>query len=375
MMCGLITLILVAGGLYQLQAQQPRTMNVFNSVSFSDENRVTLQDGDILHLNWAGPDGQIDPPVMNIGGVNNGQPTGDDELLETHVIGENSPPGFGQFVFMDTTYQNQSQGKPAQGDWIYIRAFNDNNLVTATYYGDAQLYKVVYVNGENYDANIGIGTDTPLPIELSNFEAFSGNEEVLLKWVTQSELNNLGFEVCRSLEKEDEYGIIASYETMESLQGAGNSNEEHHYSFKDLQVVNGTTYWYKLADVDYTGIRTYHDPISAIPNINQSPLSQTGGLPNRFMLYQNYPNPFNPETTIKFELPDLANNLQRVELLIFNSLGMKVRTLYSGLLAPAVYKVKWDGRSDNARQLSSGIYFTCLKAGSFSQTGKMLLVR
>lgn len=369
-------LIFCVAGLTVSKAQQPLTMNVFNNTPYADENGATLQDGDILHLIWAGPDGQIDPPQMPTGSPNNGLPSGDDELLETHAIGENFPPGFGQFTFTVTTYQSQAQGKPADGDWVYLRAFNDNNLVTATYYGDAQLYQVQYVNGEDYDPLIDMGqTDLTLPVELSAFEAIAGNAEVLLKWVTNSEVNNVGFEVHRSSEEEGQYEMIASYENLESLRGAGNSNVEHSYSFKDIIVVNGETYWYKISDVDLNGIRSYHGPVSALPNANQTPISQTGNLPTQFMLHQNYPNPFNPETTIKFELPDLKNNLRKVDLVIYNALGMRVRTLYSGPLVSAVYEVRWDGRSDDGSQLSSGVYFITLTAGSFSQSKKLLLVR
>ena len=360
----------------QLCAQQPLVMNVFNSTPYGDENGTTLEDGDILHVLWAGADGTIDPPVKNIGGANNGQPTGDDELLSTHVIGENFPPGFGQFSFTVTTYQNQTAGKPAAGDWVYLRGFNSNSLVTATYYGDAQLYQVQCINGETYDPLIDMSrTDQTLPVELSAFEAIGGDGEVSLKWRTQSEVNNLGFEIFRSLEETGEYALIATYEDQENLVGAGNANEERQYSYKDLQIANGVNYWYKIADVDFTGVRTLHGPVSAIPNANQTPLSQKGNAPTRFMLHQNYPNPFNPETTIKFELPDFNNTTGKVELLVFNALGMKVRTLYDGPLAPGIYETQWNGRDDEDRALSSGIYFAFFKAGPYSSTIKLLLVR
>lgn len=358
-----------------LVAQQPLSMDVFNGAALLDENGATLEDGDILHLLWAGPDGQIDPPINNIGGANNGQPTGDDELLETHVIGENFIPGSGQSFFTVTTYQNQTLGKPAQGDWIYIRAFNDNNLVVATYYGDAQLYQVQFINGENYDPLLSMGTDQTLPVELSGFESISGNNEVLLKWSTHSEVNNLGFELYKSTNEDGEFEQIASYEHNESLKGAGNSTEIHQYSFKDIQVVNDIEYWYKLADVDITGVRTFHGAISATPNGNSLPIIQSDNFPTRFKLHQNYPNPFNPETKIRIELPNLKNKLERVEILVFNNLGMLVRTIYSGSLAPGIYETVWDGKNNSANLLPSGIYYLFFRAETFNQTQKMLLVR
>lgn len=245
-------------------------------------------------------------------------------------------------------------------------------LLSTTAYGD------ILMGGVTSFSEFALGSedpDNPLPVELTNFAAYSGDNRVTLKWTTQSETNNSGFEVFRSLAETGYYEIIASYENQLSLVGAGSSNEPHDYEYKDSYVVNGTTYWYKIADVDFNGIRSYHGPVSAVPNGNGTPVSQTNNAPTRFMLYQNYPNPFNPGTTIKFELPERASNLQKVDLRIFNSLGKQVRTLYSEPLAPGVYEIKWDGMDDQGNRLSSGIYLVRFKAGAFSQARKMFLLK
>lgn len=232
-------------------------------------------------------------------------------------------------------------------------------------------------NSSDISANgtYGDPSDITLPVTLSSLVAIAGNTKVTLKWSTQSEVNNAGFEVYRSLDENGPYAMISTYESLASLVGAGNSNETQTYQYEDLYVVNGTTYWYKIADVDFNGVRAFHGPLSSIPTGNQTEVTQTSDLPTRFMLHHNYPNPFNPTTTIRFELPDLVDNLNKVELLIFNSLGVKIRTLYSGPLPPAVYEISWDGRNDNDLQLSSGIYFVYLKAGAYTQVQKMSLVR
>lgn len=100
--------------------------------------------------------------------------------------------------------------------------------------------------------------------------------------------------------------------------------------------------------------------------------------PKQFELYQNYPNPFNPQTEIKYYLP-----VQRkVELVIFNALGQKVKTLKNILQAAGNYSVTWDGKDMFNKEVPSGIYFYRLwvstpsgKAGNFIQTKKMALIR
>ncbi len=89
-------------------------------------------------------------------------------------------------------------------------------------------------------------------------------------------------------------------------------------------------------------------------------------LPNEISLYQNYPNPFNPATTIEYDLPKTAE----VTLEVFDILGQKVDLLVNSKQEAGHYDVIWDGKD-----YSSGIYFYRIKAGDFTETKKMLLLR
>jgi hypothetical protein len=86
--------------------------------------------------------------------------------------------------------------------------------------------------------------------------------------------------------------------------------------------------------------------------------------PAAFELFNNYPNPFNPSTTISYTLPAAA----KVQLKVFNSLGEEVRLLVDEEQNAGIYKVVFQ-----ASDLSSGVYFYRLKAGSTAETGKMIL--
>lgn len=88
--------------------------------------------------------------------------------------------------------------------------------------------------------------------------------------------------------------------------------------------------------------------------------------PMSFLLEQNYPNPFNPSTNIQFALPQSGY----VTLEILNVTGERVDVLISEELNAGNYNYEW-----NAANLTSGIYFYQLNAGSFVETRKMVLLK
>lgn len=91
-----------------------------------------------------------------------------------------------------------------------------------------------------------------------------------------------------------------------------------------------------------------------------------------FQLFQNYPNPFNPSTEISFSISIRSN----VELVIYNSIGQKVRTLLSSqYLSAGLHSSIWNGKDDAGSQVSSGTYIYSLRAGDFEQSCKLILLK
>jgi hypothetical protein len=89
-------------------------------------------------------------------------------------------------------------------------------------------------------------------------------------------------------------------------------------------------------------------------------------LPDEYRLKQNYPNPFNPSTRIRFVLP----GRDRVTLRVFDILGRELVLLVNETREAGSHSVVW-----NAADYPSGVYFYELRAGSFTQRKKMLLIR
>ena len=124
-------------------------------------------------------------------------------------------------------------------------------------------------------------------------------------------------------------------------------------SFTDTGVEPYRTYYYKMTAVDFSGNESAATiELSATAGILTSTGEQTN-IPGTFRLEQNYPNPFNPSTTIQYDIPAKG----RVQRQIFNTLGMKVRTLIDDIQERGNYSVEWDGKDDNGTILATGIYF------------------
>jgi hypothetical protein len=93
-------------------------------------------------------------------------------------------------------------------------------------------------------------------------------------------------------------------------------------------------------------------------------------------LEQNYPNPFNPITNIRFSIPVETGHLDQSRqvapslLRVYDVLGREVATLVNEQLQPGTYTVQFD-----ATNLSSGVYYYRLEAGSFSATRKLVLMK
>jgi len=99
-------------------------------------------------------------------------------------------------------------------------------------------------------------------------------------------------------------------------------------------------------------------------------------VPDNYSL-SNYPNPFNSSTIICFSVPERCSN---TELSIYNSLGQRVKTFYTGAVEKgSTERVSWNGTDESGRGVSSGIYYALLNTGAQgnrnSHTLKLILIK
>ena len=102
---------------------------------------------------------------------------------------------------------------------------------------------------------------------------------------------------------------------------------------------------------------------------------ESATVPKTMVLHQNYPNPFNPVTYIRFYLPQNNLGYHNVRLEIFDLLGKKVRTLFTGKYLPGSYDLRWNAEDDAGKPVPSGIYIYRLRSNSTNIVKKMVLLR
>jgi hypothetical protein len=200
--------------------------------------------------------------------------------------------------------------------------------------------------------------DNSLPVSLSSFEAAPTSGGVSLTWVTESELENEGFNIYRrDVTDKSEWNLI----TASVIPGRGNTSEKSEYEFIDQSVVAGLTYEYMLESISYSGVRVQEMVIEvAVP------------VPNEYAMLGNYPNPFNPSTNIRFRLPETTD----VSISIYGIQGNLVRELaLNQSFEAGDHFVSWDATDNTGQRVASGMYVYLFTAGKYQKTEKMLLLK
>jgi hypothetical protein len=203
---------------------------------------------------------------------------------------------------------------------------------------------------EMYIDNFYFGDAMPtiIPVELTSFAAsVNAAGHVVLNWTTGTEINNLMFEVERSVGNNE-------FVRVGYVNGQGTTSEPQAYSFTDAAVSNGT-YFYRLKQIDFSGMYEYSNVIEVDV---KGPLG--------YNLSQNYPNPFNPSTVIDFSTVEAG----LVKLTVYNLLGEEIQVLRNEYMEPGFHQVTF-----NALNLPSGMYIYKLETANYVQARKMMLMK
>ncbi len=175
--------------------------------------------------------------------------------------------------------------------------------------------------------------------------------------------------------------------------GSGNSSVPFHTNFKLSKggeqivfalnkntIIDSLTYTDQKTDVSYGRLpdgagnwQFFTQPTPGASNSIAVSVPNEKSVPMFFSLSQNYPNPFGSGSNVKSNFTSIKFRTTRtgfVTLEVFNLLGQKVATLIKSNLNAGEYNVKF-----NASQLTSGVYFYSLKAGSLREIKKMILIK
>jgi hypothetical protein len=175
-------------------------------------------------------------------------------------------------------------------------------------------------------------TIQPLPVELLNFEASGLKSSILVKWATASEMNNRGFELERTTTPPNDFEMIAW------IDGHGTTSNVNDYSFDDLDVKQGMTYYYRLKQIDFNGNYEYSKIVSG-----------TIGEDVTGLAFNVMPNPYSGNTNISYTLKENS----KVKIEVLNVMGQQVSELYNNFQTAGNYHYEFSAK---AAGFSQGIY-------------------
>jgi len=145
--------------------------------------------------------------------------------------------------------------------WLYLQSTTQYTFI----FDDAMIYPQdsnadTYGSGRRYfdgswqsdDLAFKLTIDETLPVTLSAFNAVRHNGVVQLRWRTETEVSNIGFNIYRSESKDGKFVKI----NKELIRGAGNSVFPIDYKYVDKTAKAGKVYYYYIEDIDVAGVKT-----------------------------------------------------------------------------------------------------------------------
>lgn len=150
---------------------------------------------------------------------------------------------------------------------------------------------------------------------------------------------------------------------------ARDKDSDRKARFSGLKLEQDKTYYLHLQTQTVFGFSC----TNTVPLVNMRAevLQGQSKRPESLQLHFAYPNPFNAEVVIRYSL---ATN-ERVALDIYDTRGVKIRTLYNAAQDAGVHEHRWDARDDAGASAPSGLYVYRLTAGSYSLARKITLLK
>jgi hypothetical protein len=209
--------------------------------------------------------------------------------------------------------------------------------------------------GGDISSSTGFLSD-PLAVHFGGMNLMLGSDGVNLTWRTESEQNCLRWEIERSADPEQGFAQVGK------VEGQGTTSQPNDYSYTDNTITGKGEYYYRLAEVDLSGGKTYYGPMS---------ITFGGDVPTAYMLAQSIPNPARGGVSISFALRKGG----ATSLKIYNIAGQVVKTLANENRQAGNYTVTWDGRDDQGNKASNGIYLYRLISGDYQATKKITVLK
>ena len=261
-------------------------------------------------------------------------------------------------MFIDSLSGFSSGGR---FDWLGFVNYSDNGGWNWTNPQSVDLeimFDVVYLNKS---FGITVGGDHDFFGSLA-YQTFDGGKS----WLRQSITDSVPSPLTSIALIDSQHAWVCGYGKIYKVDPSVQSWELQsdtlsRWTWYDNAFVHADLGWFAGAN----GKILYYNKSSVSVNDRENQVRS-------FKLHQNFPNPFNPVTTIRC----LIHENVIAELAIYNVLGQRVKTLYSGRLTPGYHSWIWDGTNDRSKAVAGGIYIYQLKINHHSvQSRKMILLK
>ena len=265
------------------------------------------------------------------------------------VLEKTASPEFYSVEIDADTGWTAAASTAAYGKTVYSVLVHTTKDSTGKSNGLINFRVIAAMNEGNYVSKIlsGYSVDNLFPSVPSELTAKIAEGSIRLNWKANTENDFNYYTIYRSKNNGD-YKELAKTIDL---------------SYLDTQVEWGVNYSYVVSATDFSGNESDY---SAKADVVLTGIYDEVGVPVKNYLSQNYPNPFNPTTTIQYSIPKESF----VTIKIYDVLGKEITTIVNERKAAGNYSVDF-----NANNLTSGIYFYRMQAGSFVSTKKFDLLK
>ncbi|MBD3376858.1 T9SS type A sorting domain-containing protein [candidate division KSB1 bacterium] len=266
-----------------------------------------------------------------------------------------------------------SQTSVQENEWYHVAATYDGTTATLFINGVAEGTKTADASPRSLLGDLIIGAvKRPVGYDFKYEKFLDATLDEVRIWNyarSTDELNNNMFAQLTGAED----GLAAYYPFDEGTGQAANdmsANGNHGRLGMDIVDDSADPMWI-VSD----------RPTTAAALAQSTPASQPteefalAAVPEEFSLEQNYPNPFNAGTTITFNIPQTESGFVQGTLAVYDLQGRLIKSLANGAFSAGQHQFNWDGTNSDGDMASSGVYFYHLKAGDFTATKRMLMLK
>lgn len=275
----------------------------------------------------------------------------------------------------DGAYQEESAMQPAGGYWI--RASESGSVTLSLTEDEAEqtqakdskpkmsevkdeLSKVMISSSADYESTLYFGDELPEHVDSRSFSMppVAPGKTFDVRYAGNGMNYVEGNDFTVDIEKQEQVNDVTVELDL--------NNNPKNGSFK-VQEKKGTEVIAEYMLENETAVTLKNSDVTSVTFSSGNEDIAQQDMPEKFEMSPSYPNPFNPSTTIKYQIPEQVD----VNVDVYNMAGKKVRTLVAGEQQEAgTHTIRF-----NASDLSSGIYFVQMRAGSFEHVQKITLIK